>query len=516
LERLDFIRARTLQPDLEYIFKHALTQEVVYNGLLKKDRQALHERIGQVIEKLFYDRLPEFYEILAYHYTQGQSILKAVDYLMKSGDKSFKRSALDESHSYFKEAFDLLSDKPDKTKGDDELLIDLIIKWGYAYYYRADYMGLLSLLKTHESLVESHANKQQLAMFYGWLGLANSRREMLADGYGYMRKALQIAEEIGDMKAIGYNCAWLVYTSADMGLLDEAIIFGEKAREAAKHFESDQDLFRTVLFNSAYVHWFKGDVVKIAAYGQALLNYGRRYSDLRSIAFHYCVMGMSRYPAGDFPSAIEYFKKVIQVSPDPVLSHGARMLLGMSYLNTGQLKEAQSAFEEVIEYSEKYGYEFTGAPAQAFKGMILIVQGDLKQGMNFYENANRLFFERKSLHRYAYGNQLMGKVYSKIAQGGGEKKDFAFLVKNIGFLIKTLPFAQKKAEEHLNIAIKTAGEIGYKSVLGQAYLELGKLHKAKGKTEKARQSLSKAIDAFEKCEADVFLKQARETLAALG
>ena len=44
LERLDFIRARTIEPDLEYIFKHALTQEVVYNGLLKKERQALHER----------------------------------------------------------------------------------------------------------------------------------------------------------------------------------------------------------------------------------------------------------------------------------------------------------------------------------------------------------------------------------------------------------------------------------------------------------------------------------------
>ena len=37
LERLDLIRTRSFQPDLEYIFKHALTQEVVYNGLLKKE-----------------------------------------------------------------------------------------------------------------------------------------------------------------------------------------------------------------------------------------------------------------------------------------------------------------------------------------------------------------------------------------------------------------------------------------------------------------------------------------------
>jgi class 3 adenylate cyclase len=38
LERLDLIRTRSLQPDLEYMFKHPLTQEVVYNGLLKKER----------------------------------------------------------------------------------------------------------------------------------------------------------------------------------------------------------------------------------------------------------------------------------------------------------------------------------------------------------------------------------------------------------------------------------------------------------------------------------------------
>jgi tetratricopeptide (TPR) repeat protein len=136
--------------------------------------------------------------------------------------------------------------------------------------------------------------------------------------------------------------------------------------------------------------------------------------------------------------------------------------------------------------------------------------------MSLYENAMRLFLERKSLYFYTSGNYFMGVVYSKIAQGGAGKKDFSFLAKNIGFLVKTLPFAHKKAVEHLSIAIKTAGEIGAKSLLGQAYLELGQLHRAKGKTEKAREYISNAIDVFEKCEADVFLKQAKEALTALG
>jgi tetratricopeptide (TPR) repeat protein len=490
LERLDLIRTRSLQPDLEYIFKHAVTQEVVYNGLLRKERQNIHEKIGQVMEELFRDRLPEFYETLAYHYTQGKSIFKAADYLTKAGEKSYKRYSLDEAHSYFKEAYDLLSDKPERTREDDRLLIDLISKWGYTLHLSADFKGMINLFKAHESLVESHASKEQLVMFYGWLGFGLGRREKLQDGYQYLRKALQIAEEIGDIKGIGYNCMWLAHACADMDILEEAVIFGERAREVANRFESDQYLFGMALAFSAYAHYFRGDVKKTAELGQALLDYGRKHSDLRSISFHYWVMGWSRLIAGDLPQAIELFKKCIQVSPDPMTSIATKTSLGASYLAVGQLKEARSTLEEVIEHSEKFGYEICGTISKLFKGMILIAQGNIKQGLTIYENAMQVWIENKSLWRCAMGNYLMGSVYSKISQ--------------------------EKAEEHFNNAIKTAEEIGAKSVLGRAYLGLGQLHKAKGETDKARECVSNAIEAFEKCEADVALKQAKEALAALG
>jgi hypothetical protein len=80
LETLDLIKARSYMPAVEYIFKHALTQQVVYNGLLKAERKAIHERVGLVVEKLFGDRLPEYYEVLAYHFQRGQSFGKAVDW----------------------------------------------------------------------------------------------------------------------------------------------------------------------------------------------------------------------------------------------------------------------------------------------------------------------------------------------------------------------------------------------------------------------------------------------------
>ncbi len=226
-------------------------------------------------------------------------------------------------------------------------------------------------------------------------------------------------------------------------------------------------------------------------------------------------MAHSRSIAGDFLAAIEFCRKSIQVSPSPATSYAAKFVLGLCCLSAGQVEEAQSTLEEVIEHSEKSGYEHLGTASQAAKGIVLIAKGDLKHGIGLYENAMRVWLERKSLYRYAAGSCLMGMVYSKISRGDGEKKGFSFLAKNIGFLMRTYPFAHKKAEENLNIAIETAGEIGAKSVLGQAYLELGRLHKARGRTEKARECITNAIEAFEECDADVFLNQAQEALASM-
>ena len=81
LEDLGLLR-RASQSEQEYEFKHALIQEVVYSGLLKKDRQAMHQQIGLAMEQVFADRLPEFFETLAFHFRHSDLSQKS---LPKSG-----------------------------------------------------------------------------------------------------------------------------------------------------------------------------------------------------------------------------------------------------------------------------------------------------------------------------------------------------------------------------------------------------------------------------------------------
>ncbi len=515
LEQIDMIRTKSLEPDLEYIFKHALIQEVAYGGLLRKQRQQIHERIGLVIEKLFRDRLSEFYETLAFHFKQGQSLHKAIDYLIKSGEKSLAKYSLDESDHYFREAFQILSTKSGQTKSEKIVLGDLLLRWSLVFHWRGAYRELVDLLKVHKNLAEALDDKAKLGMFYAYLGFALNCIEELKDSYQYLIKALELGEEIENDKVVGYACARLARTCADLGFLEEAIVFGKRAREISRIYESDLELFIASLVGMGYAYFFRGESKKAREVGNTLLEYGQGRSEIRSTAMGYQVVGWGHLAGGDFPLAIESFQNTIEVSTDPMISYTARFLLGISYISNEQFQEGENVCAEVVSFSKEFGADFIGTSAQTLLGIVSLFKGNLSGGARICENMSRIFLEKDSKYRMAILESILARVYLQILQRAGPKS-LSFFVKNIGFLTKNILFASKKAENHFNNAIEISRQIGAKGLLGQSYLGLGLLHKAKKRTNKARECISTAVSIFEQCEAEAYLKQAKETLQGLA
>src|SRR5262249_9485096 len=76
----EFIYEQPARGDTEYIFKHALTQDVAYNSLLIEGRKLLHERTGAAIETLYADRVEDHVAQLARHYARSANPAKAVEY----------------------------------------------------------------------------------------------------------------------------------------------------------------------------------------------------------------------------------------------------------------------------------------------------------------------------------------------------------------------------------------------------------------------------------------------------
>jgi class 3 adenylate cyclase/tetratricopeptide (TPR) repeat protein len=104
LQQVEMIMESRAKPELEYRFKHALVQEVVYESIVLQKRKALHGRVGQAIEDLYGDRLDEYYVLLAYHYTQSESWEKAQYYLLKAGDQAGRLAADAEALTIYQQA----------------------------------------------------------------------------------------------------------------------------------------------------------------------------------------------------------------------------------------------------------------------------------------------------------------------------------------------------------------------------------------------------------------------------
>ena len=515
LERLDLIKARSIHPDLEYFFKHAMTREVVYNGLLKKERRDIHERVGLVMEQVFHERLPELYETLAYHFKQGRSVHKAVEYLVKSGEKSLERYSVEEAHQFYQQAFDILDAKGSVKTGEEKtILIDLLNSWGYVYYYLGDFKEFSSLFDAHRDMAESLEDEKRLGMFYVWLGIAVFMSGRIKEAYDYLIKAKLLGEKCGNRKIVGYACTWLSWNCAELGLYEEGLRHGECAQQIAKDFPADQYLFFKSLAGMAYVYFQMGRFQKALECGRILLEYGKQFSNSRSNVMGHFAMSLGYSMAGDFEACINSSRQAIAVSKDPFYSMFPGITMLIAYVMDGQFENALEGAQELTAFFEKYEVGDLLVIVNIYRGAAMVASGRMEQGLKIIHGERKTAIENQRKTAMANSEYVLGMIYSQIATG--PKPNLSTMTKNVGFLMKNVPFASKKAEEHFQKCIELTEEIGAHGYRGLSYLELGRLNQARKKTDKARQFITRAIEILEECRAEKYLQKAKEELISLN
>ena len=108
LQAIELIYEKALFPELAYMFKHALTQDVAYRSLLTQRRRELHRRIGEAIEELYADRLAEHYAVLAHHFARGEDWARAAAYFEKAADRAAAAFAMPEALTLYDQAIEAL------------------------------------------------------------------------------------------------------------------------------------------------------------------------------------------------------------------------------------------------------------------------------------------------------------------------------------------------------------------------------------------------------------------------
>ncbi len=117
LTRLSLTMVESEAPDLAYIFKHAVTQEVAYNLMLFSQRRKLHQAIAEWIEENYEKNIEAYYTLLAHHWSQaaetsealrdGHALHKALEYLDKAGEQVMQNYANQEAVQFFSQALEL-------------------------------------------------------------------------------------------------------------------------------------------------------------------------------------------------------------------------------------------------------------------------------------------------------------------------------------------------------------------------------------------------------------------------
>jgi class 3 adenylate cyclase/tetratricopeptide (TPR) repeat protein len=197
LQAAEFLYETSLFPEREYTFKHALTHEVAYGGLLRERQRLLHGRIVAAIEQHDADRLADQVERLAHHALRGEVWDKAIAYFRQAGDKAVARSASREAVTCFEQALVALEHPPEGRERHEQA-IDVRFGLRPALGQQLEFGRVLTYLREAEGLAQVLGDQHRL----GWV-TAYMANDFWATGDPQRavevgQRALALAETLGD------------------------------------------------------------------------------------------------------------------------------------------------------------------------------------------------------------------------------------------------------------------------------------------------------------------------------
>jgi class 3 adenylate cyclase/tetratricopeptide (TPR) repeat protein len=500
LQEAVFLYETQLFPELEYTFKHALTHDVAYAGLLVARRRDLHAAVASAIERLHADRLVEHVERLAHHARQGEAWDKAVRYLRQAGTKVFLRSAHREAASCFEQALDALRWLPGNPDTMAESL-DLRFDLRSALMPLGEFGRMETLLDEAEALAEAVGDQRRLgrALTYKAIQLAHAGN--LATALQAGRRALAIGESQADV-AIQVVANWYLGT---------AYVAQGECREGVRHCEASVALIPEDLTQERF--------------GQAsIVSSAARYT-----------LAIALGALGRFTDAFGRLREAIHIAEEA--GHAYSLLLplfslGTMRLDQGDFADAVAPLERGLELCQTREVplwlpDFAWALGAAYRGV-----GRRAEGVALMEDAARGVAERhQRLSGWAGRAGALGGAYlldgrlvdaTRIAQEGlaaarqrGEREVEGQVLRLLGDIAAHPDgFDADSGEDHYRQALALAEPLGLRPLLAHCHLGLGKLYRRTGKEEEAQEHLSIATTMYREMDMKYWLEQAEAEIGA--
>lgn len=266
LQHKEFLYEQPAFPEVEYVFKHALTQEVAYGTVLHEQRKTLHEQTAQVIETRYTLQREEHFSELAHHYSRSGNASKAVEYLGLAGQQSARQSANAEAITYLTAALALLKTLPDTAaRARQELSLHLSL--GAALMamkgYSAAEVGQI-YLRAQELCLQVGEPIQVARVLFGLWAFYSSRGNhpaSLALGEQFLPVAKRQQDTTLALMVhllLGGTVLWRgEFTSAQAHLEHAFACYDPERHRDLAHFMG-QDLGSMALVRAAETLWYRG------------------------------------------------------------------------------------------------------------------------------------------------------------------------------------------------------------------------------------------------------------------
>jgi class 3 adenylate cyclase/tetratricopeptide (TPR) repeat protein len=308
---LEIMYEKALYPELEYIFKHALAQEVAYESLLKQRRKKIHGLIAQAVEELYAHQLEEHYELLAYHYERSGNELKAVEYLILAGEKSNKNSAAQTAYAFFDKVIEMVKARNMTLDSEKEIRLYLgrseaSFKIGAIGNCVKDYRKAMNISR-HCGLVDYEKASLSGLAFVMYLWPAHGEAER------FFKEGNARAKEMGD-KALGsYILAGIGVRAAMDGDPYKANHIIMEAEKMATESGDIESIFYTRVNRSITERWI-GRPLKTIELTEGVVEITREMFNLSALTYLISFRGLALAEVGRIEEAMSILKYGIDVS----------------------------------------------------------------------------------------------------------------------------------------------------------------------------------------------------------
>lgn len=414
LEDNDLIYEERAIPELEYSFKHVLTQETAYSSLLERRQREFHRKVGEGIETLYRERLEEFYDELAYHYDKSANVQKAVEYLLKAGDKAKGSYANETAIAHFQRALEIM-DQNGMERKDWKLaalreLGEVFFGIGKTVEAEKAFERAIALAK------EMGLPPRQLVRLYHWISEALFWQSQFDEVIRYGEMGLEVLGEDTECLEAALMNARIAVGNSNKGNSEKWQEYTHKNMAFIKKLEYSVELRPPYVHIVLVLTNLDRDLEAAWDWAKQYQTLAAHHHDLRGVADVWICQGRILARKGDHENALSTYQKSLEmferIGDDKHVSWGHQFIAGRLFYS-GHIEEAETHAQIFLRLAEQVEIPRDIAGAHSRLGDIAMCQRRWEEAIFHYRKClegRQAIWNPKNL---ALAHLQLGKVYLK-------------------------------------------------------------------------------------------------------